>query len=349
MYHFLQMQALCRCKVGPVTQRHRLSVWYRFLAATLVVASLSSHTADLGHRAAPVGILSQLSPSADSRSFETFSKRLRELGYIEGQNLFLEARFADGHIDRLPPLAAELVEHKADVIVVGGTPGAMAVKNATSTTPIVFVGVGDPVGSGFAHSLAKPGRNLTGLSIGYSEGIAGKWLELLQEIVPRLSTVAVITNLGNPWERDNMKELSSIATERHLKVKIIEVREAEALDGGFDEARRQAQAVLVIGNAVTHTHRQQITALAAKHRLPAMYNVREFVEVGGLMAYASDWAAQYRRAADYVDKILKGASPADLPIEQPTKVDLLVNLKAARALGISIPKEVLLRADEVIQ
>ena len=331
-----------------MSHRHRLLVSQCFLVAALAVVCLSSHAAELGHRIARVGYLSQLSPSADS-TFEAFSKRLRELGYIEGQNLVLEARFADGHIDRLPPLAAELVEHKMDVIVVGGTPGAMAAKNATSTTPIVFAGVGDPVGSGFAHSLGKPGGNLTGLSIGYSEGIAGKWLELLQEIVPRLSTVAVITNPGNPWERDRMKELSSIATARHLKVKIIKVREAEALDGGFDEARREAQAVLVIGNALTLTHQRQITALAAKHRLPAMYNVREFVDAGGLMAYASDWAAQYRRAADYVDKILKGASPADLPIEQPTRVELLVNLKAARALGISIPKEVLLRADEVIQ
>jgi putative ABC transport system substrate-binding protein len=336
-------------KSDPVSHRQRLSVSQCLLVAALAVVSLSSHAADPEHRIARVGFLSQLSPSAESRSFEAFSKRLREIGYIEGQNLFLEARFADGHIDRLPPLAAELVAHKMDVLFTAGTPGVMAAKNATSTIPIVFAGVGDPVGSGFAHSLGKPGGNLTGLSIGYSEGIAGKWLELLQQVVPRLSTVAVITNLGNPWERDNMKELSTIATERHLKVKIIEVREAEALDGGFDEARRQAQAVLVIGNAVTHTHRLQITALAAKHRLPAMYNVREFVDVGGLMAYGSDWAAQYGRAADYVDKILKGASPADLPIEQPTRVELLVNLKAARALGISFPKEVLLRADEIIQ
>ena len=332
-----------------MSHRHRLSVSRCFLVAVLAVVWLSSHAADPGHGIARVGFLSQLSPSADSRTFEAFTKRLRELGYIEGQNLVLEARFADGHIDRLPPLAAELVEQKMDVIVAGATPGAMAAKNATSTIPIVFAGVGDPVGSRFAQSLGKPGRNLTGLSIGYSEGIAGKWLELLQEIVPRLSTVAVITNPGNPWERDRMKELSSIARERHLKIKIIEVREAEALDTGFDEARRQAQAVLVIGNALTLTHQRQLTELAAKLRLPALYNVREFVDAGGLMAYGSDWAAQYRRAADYVDKILKGASPADLPIEQPTRVELLVNLKTARALGISIPKEVLLRADEVIQ
>ena len=197
--------------------------------------------------------------------------------------------------------------------------------------------------------MAKPGRNLTGLSIAYSEGMAGKWLELLQEIVPRLSTVAVLTNPGNPWERDRMKDLSSISTERHLKIRIINIREPEALDRAFDEAGREAQAVLVIGNALTLTHQRQITALAAKHRLPTMYNVREFVDAGGLMAYASDWAAQYRRAADYVDKILRGASPSDLPIEQPTEVQLIVNLRAARAIGVSIPREVLLRADEVIQ
>jgi putative ABC transport system substrate-binding protein len=314
-----------------------------------MLGSLLVHAAEPAQRIIRVGILSQLSPSVDLRSISAFSQRLRELGYLEGQNLFIEVRWADGHIDRLPALMAELLEHKIDVIVANATLGALAAKNATSTIPIVGVGMGDPVHSGLAASLGRPGGNLTGLSIGYSEGIAGKWLELLQEVVPRLSTVAVITNPGNPWERDRVKELNAIAAERHLKVKIIEVRDAEALDGGFDEARRQAQAVLVIGNALTLTHQRQITALAAKHRLPAIYNVREFVDAGGLMAYASDWAAHYRRAADYVDKILKGANPAELPIEQPTQVELLVNLKAARALGISIPQTLLLRADEVIQ
>ena len=326
-----------------------LAVALSFGSQISMLGSLLVHAAEPAQRIVRVGIVSQLSPSVDLRSISAFSQRLRELGYLEGQNLFIEVRWAEGRIDRLSALTSELVEHKVDVIVTNATLGAVAAKNATSAIPIVGVGMGDPVGSGLAASLGRPGGNLTGLSIGYSEGIAGKWLELLQQTIPRLSTVAVITNPGNPWERDRMKDLNSIATERHLKVKIIEVREAEALDGAFDEARRQAQAALVIGNAITLTHQRQITALAAKHRLPTMYNVREFVDAGGLMAYASDWAAQYRRAADYVDKIMKGANPAELPIEQPTRVELLVNLKAARALGISFPKEVLLRADEVIQ
>ena len=184
-----------------------------------------------------------------------------------------------------------------DVIVATATPSVTAAKNATNRIPIVGVSVGDPVGSGFAASLAKPGGNFTGLSIGYSEGIVGESLELLQETVPRLSTVAVITNAGNPWERGRDRELDSIATKRHLKVRRIEVRESEALDGGFEEARRQAQGVLVIGNAVTETHRQQITALAAKHRLPTLYNTFGFMDAGGLMAYGADWVMQYQRAA----------------------------------------------------
>jgi putative ABC transport system substrate-binding protein len=209
--------------------------------------------------------------------------------------------------------------------------------------------MGDPVRVGLAASLARPGGNLTGLSMGYSEGIASKWLELLQEIVPRLSAVGVIANPDNPWERDRVKELDAIAPKRRLKVKIIEVREAKALDAAFEQARRQAQAVLVLANAVTLTHQRQITSLAAEHRLPAIYGTREFVDAGGLMAYASDLAVQWRRAADYVDKILKGAKPGDLPIEQPTKFELVINLKTAKALGITIPESILLRADEVIR
>jgi putative ABC transport system substrate-binding protein len=332
-----------------VTHRHRFPVWQCIFAAAFVLAVHFSHAADLGHRIARVGILFQLSPSADPGGLWGFSKRLNELGYVEGQNLLIEALWADGNINRLSALAAELVEHKMDVIVASATPSATAAMNATHTIPVVGVAVGDPVGSGFATSLGKPGGNFTGLSMGYAEEMAGKWLELLQQIVPRLSTVAVFTNPGNTWERARVKDLNVIAAERHLKLKIIEVREAEALDGGFDEARRQAQALLVIGNAITLTHQRQITSLATKLRLPVMYNVREFVDAGGLIAYASDWAVQYRRAADYVDKILKGANPADLPIEQPTNVQLLVNLRAARAIGVTIPQEVLLRADEVIQ
>ncbi len=318
-----------------------------FAAALLRVNDLVAD--ESVQRVARIGFVNQGSASAYESYFTAFREQLKELGYVEGQNLVIEARWADGHIDRLPALMSEVVEHKIDVIVTGATPGGIAAKNATSTIPIVVVGMGDPVRSGVAASLARPGGNLTGLSMGYSEGIAGKWLELLQEMVPRLSTVAVIANMENPWERDRVKELDVIAPKRRLKVQIMEVREAEALDGAFEQTRRQAQAVLVLSSAVTLTHQRQITSLAAKHRIPVMYNVRSFVDQGGLMAYASDLKVQYRRAADYVDKILKGAKPGDLPIEQPTKYQLVVNLKAAKALGLTVPESVLIRADEVIR
>jgi len=207
-------------------------------------------------RVVQIGYVSAASASAYERYFSAFREQLKALGYVEGQNLVIEARWADGHIDRLPALMAEVVEQRVDLIVTSSTPGAMAAKNATSTIPIVGVAMGDPVRSGLAASLARPGGNLTGLSMGYSEGIASKWLEPLQEIVPRFSAVVVIANPDNPWERDRVKELDAIAPKRRLKVKIIEVREAKALDAAFEQARRQAQAVLVLANSLTLTHQR---------------------------------------------------------------------------------------------
>jgi len=209
--------------------------------------------------------------------------------------------------------------------------------------------MGDPVRSGLVTSLARPGGNLTGISVGYVEGFSGKWLELVQETVPRLSTVAVVMNPDVSHQRDQAKDVEAAGRKRHLKIQVIEVREAEALDRALEQASRQAQAVLVFPNPVTIMNRTRITTLAAKHRLPAMYGMREFVDAGGLMAYAPDRPAMFRRAADYVDKILKGAKPADLPIEQPTQYLLVVNLKTAKALGLSIPQSILLQADEVIR
>jgi len=209
--------------------------------------------------------------------------------------------------------------------------------------------MGDPVGSGVAASLAHPGGNLTGFSQGWDEGIGGKWLELLQETVPRLSTVALFANPDNPLARELARKLEVIAPTRGLKVRLIEVREPRALAGAFERAGRTAQAVLVLPDPIISATRKQVTALAAKHRLPAMYTLRDFVDVGGLMAYSPDLAVLFRRAAEYVDRILRGANPGDLPIEQPTEYRLIVNLKAAKALGITIPESILLRADEVIR
>ena len=294
-----------------------------------------------------VGFVNPYSPSTAPRRVSAFWDRLRELGWVEGQNLVIETRWADGQVARLPALMAEVIERKVDVLVTYGTRPAIAAKNATTTIPIVVI-TGDPVRAGLVASLAHPGGNLTGLSMGFAE-VAGKRLELLQETVPHLSTVAMIGNPDNPMVREMAKGLEATAPTRSLKARLIEVREPQTLDRAFKQARQQAQAVLILGDLLTFEHRRQIAALAARYRLPAMYPGREYVDSGGLMAYGADTTILFRRAADYVDKILKGAKPADLPIEQPTQYELIVNLKTAKALGITIPESILLRADEVIR
>jgi putative ABC transport system substrate-binding protein len=296
-----------------------------------------------------VGFVSPQSPSTSLRGVTALWDGLRELGWIKGENLFVEERWADGQYDKLPALVAELIGRKIDVLVTMTTPAAIAARNATSTVPIVVTMVADPMRSRLVASLARPGSNLTGLSVGWNEGAAGKWLELLQEAVPRLSHVAVIEDLGVPIDQDLAKELEESAPTRGLQLVPIEVHGPGSLDRVFKQAARKSQAVLLLPGPVLASNRRQIAALAAKHRLPAMYFVRDFVDAGGLMAYAPDTAVMFRRAADYVDKILRGAKPGDLPIEQPTKFELVVNLKAANALGITIPESILLRADEVIR
>ena len=268
---------------------------------------------------------------------------------MEGQNLIVEKRAADGHVERLPALMADVIDRKIDVLVTYGTRSAIAAKNATKTIPIVAATMGDPIRSGLATSLAHPEGNLTGLSLGWAEGMAGKRLELLQETVPHLSTVALIANPDNPVAREMAKELEGIAPTRNMKVRLIEVRDPHALDRGFKQARKEAQAVLVLGDFFTFEHRQEVAVLAARYKLPAMYPAREYLDSGGLMSYGVDGAILFRRAADFVDKILKGAKPGELPIEQPTKFELVINLKTAKALGITIPESILLRADEVIR
>jgi len=325
-----------------------LSLGLGGLAASAFVLGLT-YAVEPAQRPVRVGFVSPFSPSTVSHSVSGFWERLRELGYVEGQNLVIETRWAEGRYDRLPALMAEVVESKVDVLVTYGTPAVIAAKRATSTIPIVVAVMGDPVGSGVAASLAHPGGNVTGLSQGWDEGIGGKWLELLQETAPGLSTVALITNPDNPLARELARKLQAIAPKRGLKVQLVEVRAAGALVGAFERTGKSAQAILVLPDPVMTASREQVAALAAKHRLPAMYTLREFVDVGGLMAYTPDTAVMFRRAADFVDKILKGARPGDLPIEQPTQYELVINLKTAKALGIPIPESILLRADEVIR
>jgi len=317
--------------------------------AGLTAGGLGPRLARAADPAQKVMRLGSVVPGSRAPADSVFFERLRELGWIEGQNLIVEWHFAEGHVDRLPALMAEVVDHNVDVILTASTPAAAAAKNATSTIPIVAFAMSDPVRSGLVASLAHPGGNLTGMSMGYSEGIAGKWLELVQETVPQLSTLAVIVSPDVSAHRDQARELEGVAPKRRLKVQVIEVRDAEALDGAFEQARRRAQAVLVLSSPMAFQNRTQITTLAAKHRLPAMYSERYYVDTGGLMAYAPDPAAMFRHAADQIDKIFRGAKPADLPIEQPTRYMLVVNLKTAKALGLTIPESILLQANEVIR
>jgi putative ABC transport system substrate-binding protein len=315
------------------------------LAALLAVTQLPAD--EPTDRPVRIGFVGRGSASSAPRGVSHFWERLRELGYVEGKNLYAERRWAGDRTDDLPRLIVEVLQHHVDLIVTYGTPTAIAAKNATSSIPIVAAVMADPIRYGLVQSLPRPGGNLTGFSMGYGEGLTGKWLELLQETVPRISSIGIITNYDNVVLRDVAKEVQLVAFKRGLKVQIINMRDAGMLEEA--ELLRSAQAVLVFGDAAVLAYRRSITALAAKHRLPAIYNVRDFVDAGGLMSYGPDTAVQFRRAAEYVDKILRGAKPGDLPVEQPTKFELVVNMKTAKALGITIPESILLRADEVIR
>jgi len=323
-------------------------VIFTCIGAAAALAPLFVHAADPEQRVVHVAFVDPYSPSTTPAATSAFWARLQELGWVQGQNLTVETRWAEGRIDRLPALMADVVARKVDVIVTRGTPATIAAKNATSTIPIVFASMGDPVGTGVAASLARPGGNLTGLS-SESVDLGGKWLELLQETIPKTSTVAVISNPDSAYVRKIRKNLEPAAKTRGLKLRFFDVREPAALPTAFREARRQAQAALVLSDPLIFNQPGEIAKLAASNRLPAAYAFRVFADSGGLMAYGPDTTILFQRAAQYVDRILRGAKPSDLPIEQPTKFQLIVNLKTAKALGITIPESILLRADEVIR
>ena len=297
-----------------------------------------------------IGFQAAASPAAISARIEAFRQGLRELGYSEGKNIVIEWRYAEGKLDRLPALAAELVHLKVDVIVSAAPAPTRSAKQATATIPIVMAFDDDPVGSGFAASLARPGGNLTGLSA-LSPEISGKQLELLREIVPKLSRVAVlggdVTRPGNPQA---LREINVAAEAFGVQVHYLEVRDPTDIETAFRAASKEhADAVLVLSAPVLISQRRQVADLAVKSRLPAIYNRPEYVEDGGLVFYGVSYTDLFRRAATYVDKILKGAKPADLPIEQPKKFELVINLKAAKQIGLTIPANVLARADKVIR
>jgi len=297
-----------------------------------------------------VGFLLFPSRSAIAEPLDAFRQGMRELGYVEGQNIAIEYRYADGKFDRLPHLAGELVRSQVDVIVAGGGLSAIrSAKNATSTIPIVMTGTADPVASGLILSLARPGGNVTGPTMGDRE-LAGKRLELLKETVPKVSRVAVLSSGTSPTMSLSINEIKTTARALGLQIQSVEVRSADDLEGAFQTiVQGRSHALAVDPSPVFTSNRKQILAFAANNRLPAMYPWREYVEDGGLMSYAAKLSDLYRRAATYVSKILKGAKPSDLPVEQPTKFEFIINLKTAKQIGLTIPANVLLRADKVIK
>jgi putative tryptophan/tyrosine transport system substrate-binding protein len=296
-----------------------------------------------------VSFIGSVSESTAPRAVAAFWKHLRELGWVEGRNLISESRWADGRLERLPGLMTDVVARRVDLLVTYGTPAATAARNASHTVPIVVMAMGDPVGTGLVESLARPGGNLTGLSGAWDDAFAGKWLELLQETVPRLATVAVVGHPGSPLTAKILEAINALGRERGLRIHGIGVKAADDIAPAIEEARRHAQAMLVLSDPVTFTTRRQLISLLAKYRLPTVFPMREFVDDGGLMSYGSDSADLGRRAAEYADKVLRGAKPGDLPIEQPTRFVLVVNLRTARELRLQLPESILLRADEIIR
>jgi putative ABC transport system substrate-binding protein len=296
-----------------------------------------------------IGFLVASNPSVTSARIEAFHRGLRALGYVEGTSIVIEFRFAEGKFARVPALAAELVSLNVDVIVTGGATDTRAAREATKTIPIVMAQDNDPVAGGHVASLARPGGNVTGLSTLAPE-ISGKQLELLKEIVPKLSRVAVIGTSTNSGNAEKLKEVDLAAGALKVKPQHLDILDPKDIDAAFRAASKgRADAVLVLGTPILTLQHRQVVDLAAKHRLPAIYSRPEFVEAGGLMAYGVNFTDLFQRAATYVDKILKGAKPADLPVEQPTKFEFVINLKAAKQIGLTIPPNVLVRADKVIR
>jgi putative tryptophan/tyrosine transport system substrate-binding protein len=316
----------------------------------LLAAPLATAAAQPREKGFRVGYLSPGS-SADParlRRFESFRQGLRELGYVEGQNITIESRWAEGKYDRYPALAGDLVRLKVDVIVTVGGAATQAAKQATRTIPIVMSVVIDPLGGGLVPSLARPGGNVTGLSV--MTELVGKQLEVLKEVVPKLSRVAVLMNPANPGSLPQLREAEVAARALALRLQTLEARVPQEIDSAFAAiTRERAGALVVLADAIFTNQVRQIAELAVKSRLPSIYGLREYVEAGGLMVYSPNTLELERRAATYVDKILKGAKPANLPIEQPTNFDLVINLKTANVLGLTIPPSLLLRADQVVE
>jgi putative ABC transport system substrate-binding protein len=324
------------------------SIWY-FTLAALFLTFCSSIEAQQTSKIPRIGYLIGVPPSSYSSRTEAFRKGLRELGYIEGKNIIIEWRYGDGILDHLPSLAAELVRLKIDIIVTAASGPIGIAKKATDTIPIVMAFDNDPVSNGFVASLARPGGNITGLSI-LGPDISGKQLELLKEIVPKLSRVAVLGTSTNPSNAILLKQVELAAQGFGVRLQYLDILGTKDIETAFRAAEQgRAQSILLLGGPFFGSQRKQIADFAIKNRLPVIYPFPEFVEAGGLLCYSANIADLFRRAATYVDKILKGAKPAELPVEQPTKFELVINLKAANQIGLTIPPNVLARADKVIK
>jgi putative tryptophan/tyrosine transport system substrate-binding protein len=319
------------------------------LLTTFLLGTASFAEAQQPGKVPQIGYLSSTSPSAGSFRIEAFRQGLRELGYIEGKNLAIEWRFAEGKLDRLPELAAELVRLKVDIIVSASPPVTGAVKDATVTIPIVMAHDPDPVGNSFVASLARPGGNITGLA-SFAPELSGKRLELLKEIIPRLARVAVLGYSTEPGFPQVLREIELAAAALKVQFQYLDVLAPKDIETELQAAAKgRADAILVMNSPIFIAHRKQVADLAVRNRLPAIYYSTEFVEEGGLMSYGVSFTDLYRRAPTYVDKILKGRNPADLPVEQPKKFEFVINLKTAKQIGLTIPPNVLARADKVIK
>ena len=316
-------------------------------AASPLVCSLAAR-AQQAAKQPTIGFLGAATPTVASHWLAAFVQRMRELGWIEGRNVTFEVRWAEGRRERAGEIAAEFVRLKVDVIATWATMPALAAKQATSQVPIVFALATDPVGVGLVVSLARPGGNVTGLSA-LNVDIVGKRVELLREMVPRLERLAIVVNAGVPDSVTELRTVQAAAEMLGVTISTLEIRRAEDITPAFDALKAGVDALFVVGDPLTFVHRAQIHTLALSARLPAMYAIREFVIAGGLMSYGTNFPDLFRRAADYVDKILRGAKPADLPVEQPTKFDFVINLTTAKALGLTVPPTLLARADEVIE
>jgi putative ABC transport system substrate-binding protein len=319
------------------------------LVGGAAVTASSAARAQQGAKSRRIGILETISASLNTNNLDALRRGLRELGYVEDQNYFLEYRSADGNAGQFPVLADELVRLHVDLIVTRGTPAAQAAKHATETIPIVMAAIGEPLGVGVVASLARPGGNVTGLSAFVTE-LAGKRVELVKELRSGSSTAALLHNMGNPVVPPQWEETKKAAQALGIEAVLLDVRSRDDIVRSFETANAHRVDTLLVGiDALIQENRQLITDLAARHRIAAIYASKEFVDVGGLMAYGVSYPDLYFRSATFIDKIFRGAKPGDLPVEQPTKLELIVNLRAAKALGVNVPPALLARADEVIE